>query len=218
MGRRKEQKPFIHIRKVCETKNPAPADLDLSLAWYLVYTAPRMEAKAAKGLADAGCAVFLPSVHKVVRFQRREMDFTLATFPRYFFAAGVPTLRRDRFLVADDGVTVITLNGRPLSDIREIEGVQDIVRTRDQWARVPAPFIKAVADYQNDPRAVRCSDPRKPALSLQPGQTVRIIDGPFMRFLAVVVEQVGLREADVMINLLGPASRMRVSTSSLDAA
>lgn len=218
MGRRKEQKPFIHIKKVSETKNPAPSDLDLSLAWYLVYTAPRMEAKAAKGLADAGCAVFLPSWHKVVRFQRREMDFTLATFPRYLFAAGVPTLRRERFLVADDGVTVITLNGRPLSDIREIEGVQDIVRTQDQWARVPAPFIKAVADYQNDPRASRCSDPRKPALALQPGQTVRIIDGPFMHFLAVVVEQVGLREADVMINLLGPASRMRVSTSSLDAA
>ncbi len=218
MGFRKEKKPFIHEKRVSETKNPAPADLDLSLAWYLVYTAPRMEAKAAKGLADAGCAVFLPSMRKVVRYQRREMDFTIATFPRYLFAAGVPTLRRDRFLVADDGVTVITLNGRPISDIREIEGVQDIVRSQDQWARVPGPFIKVVADYQNDPRASRCSDPRKPDMTVEPGQRVRIIDGPFMSFLAVVVDRVGLREADVMISLLGSASRMRVSTSQLDAA
>ena len=218
MGRRNEKKPFVHEKKVSMAKNPAPADLDTSLSWYLVYTTPRMEAKAAKGLADAGCAVFMPSWHKVVRYQRRELEFTLATFPRYLFAAGVPTLRRDRFLVADDGVTVVTINGRPLSDIREIEGVQDIVRTQDQWARVPGAFIKAVADYQNDPRASRCADPRKPEMVVKPGQTVRIIEGPFMRFLAVVVDQVGLHEADVMISLLGSASRMRVSTSQLDAA
>lgn len=218
MGRRTEKKPFVHVREVRETKVPAPVDLDCSLSWYLVYTAPRMESKAAKGLADAGCAVFLPSWHKVVRYQRRETDFTLATFPRYLFAAGVPTLRRDRYLVADDGVSVITINGRPLSDIREVEGVQEIIRSQDEWARVPGAFIKAVADYQNDPRASRCSDPRKPEIALQPGQTVRIIDGPFMRFLAVVVDRVGLREADVMINLLGSASRMRVSVSQLDAA
>jgi hypothetical protein len=123
MGRRNEKKPFVHQMQVSLTKNPAPADLDTSLPWYLVYTAPRMEAKAAKGLEEAGCSVFLPSLRKVVRYQRRELDFTLATFPRYLFARGVPTLRRDRFLVADDGVSVIKLNGRPLSDICEIDGV-----------------------------------------------------------------------------------------------
>lgn len=218
MGFRKEKKPFVHVKQVTEAKNPAPADLDLSLAWYLVQTAPRMEAKAAKGLIEAGCTVFLPSVHKVVRYQRREMDFTLATFPRYLFAAGLPTVRRDRYLVAEDRTTVITINGRPLTDIREIEGVQGIVRWRDEWAKVPAPAIKAVADYQNDPRAFRCSDPQRPDPEVSPGQRVKIIAGPFMSFLAEVVERVGLYEAEVLINLMGKPSSLRVSRSQLDAA
>lgn len=218
MGFRKEKKPFVHAKQVTEAKNPAPADLDLSLAWYLVQTVPRMEAKAAKGLMEAGCTVFLPSIHKVVRYQRREMDFTLATFPRYLFAAGLPTQKRDRYLVAEDRKTVITINGRPLTDIREIEGVQSIVRSRDEWARVPGRAIQMVADYQNDPRAFRCNDPSKPDLKVSPGQRVRIINGPFMSFLAEVVEQIGLREAEVLINLMGKPSPLRVSTNQLDAA
>ena len=218
MGRRTEKKAFVHVRQVRESKVPAPADIDCSLDWYLVYTAPRMEAKAAKGLEDAGCAVFLPAWDRVIRFQRREINNRVATFPRYLFAAGVPTKRRDSHLVADDGVTVITINGRPITDIREIEGVQDIVRSQDGWARVPGKFIKVVADYQNDPRARRCSDPQKPDPIVKPGQKVTIIDGPFMRFLAEVVEQIGPREAEVMIDVMGRPSRLRVSTSQLDAA
>lgn len=218
MGRRKEQKPFIHVKQVSETKVPAPADLDITREWYLVFTHPRMETKAAKGLTDAGCTVFFPSWHKVVRYQRRQLDFCVPTFPRYLFAAGMPTMRRDSYLVGPDGKSVVTINGRPLTDIREIEGVQDIVRSQEQWARVPGQVVKVIADYQNDPRASRCSDPRKPDLSVSPGQRVKIIDGPFMSFLAEVVEQIGLREAEVVIELMGRPSRMRVSTSQLDAA
>lgn len=217
MGFRKEKKPFFHVREVRECKVPAPPGLDSSLSWYLVYTSPRMEAKAAKGLLDAGCSVFLPAIERVIRFQRRETESRLATFPRYLFAAGVPTQRRDRNLVAADGVSVITINGRPITDIREIEGVHDIVRTPEGWARVPRQAIEAVAAFQND-----AVEPRKdilhPDRKLAPGQQMLINRGPFMSFLAVVVDQIGLREADVLINIFGRQSPLRIDVDSLDAA
>lgn len=217
MGRRCEKKPYVHLREVLETKVPAPADLDLSLDWYLVYTAPRMEAKVAQGLADAGCSVFFPSIHRLIRFQRRELSNRLATYPRYLFAAGVPTRRRDSHLVAEDGVTVITINGRPITDIRDIDGVQDIVRSQDGWARVPPKAIKAVAAFQNE-----AVEPRRDVLRPDPrlvlGQTVRIIEGPFMSFLATVVEQVGQQQAEVMIELLGKPVSMTLGLDQLDAA
>lgn len=217
MGFRKEKKPFVHYRDVQETKVPAPADLDLSRDWYLVYTAPRMEAKAAKGLQEAGCSVFLPSIRRVIRFQRRETDHQIATFPRYLFAAGVPTMRRDSCLLGPDGKTVLTINGRPLTDIREIDGVQDIVRSREGWARVPRVAIAKVAAYQNDAVPPR-RDILRPDPKLAAGQRVKVISGPFMSFLAEVVEQVGLDEAQVLIELMGKPVPLTVPLRDLDAA
>ncbi|KRE02586.1 hypothetical protein ASE61_15005 [Bosea sp. Root670] len=217
MGRRHEKKPFVHFRDVQETKVPAPEDLDLGRDWYLVHCAPRMEAKAAKGLADAGCSVFLPAIRRVIRFQRRETDHQIATFTGYLFASGVPTLGRDRYLVADDGVTVITINGRPLTDIREIEGVMYIVRSQEGWARVPGDAIAKVAAYQNDAVEPR-RDILRPDPKLSPGQRVKVISGPFMGFLAEVTEQLGLAEAEVLIELLGKPVPMTVRVEHLDAA
>lgn len=217
MGRRNEKKPFVHFRDVQETKVPAPADLDLTRSWYLVHCAPRMEAKAAKGLVEAGCKVFLPAIRRVIRFQRRETDHQIATFTGYLFASGVPAARRDRFLVADDGETVITVNGRPLTEIREIDGILDIVRSQDGWARVPGRAIAEVAAYQNDAVEPR-RDILRPDPKLSTGQKVKVISGPFMGFLAEVTEQLGLTEAGVLIELLGKPVPMTVRIDHLDAA
>ncbi len=217
MGRRSEQKPYLHFRDIQETKVPAPEGLDLTREWYLVCAAPRMEAKAAKGLAEAGCSVFLPSIRRVIRYKRRETDHQIATFTGYLFASGVPTMRRDRYLVGPDRKTVLTVNGRPLTDIREIDGVMDIVRSNGEWARVPPKAIAGVIAYQNDAVEPR-RDILRPDPKLTKGQRVRVISGPFMSFLAEVVEQIGLVEAEVLIELLGKPVPMTVPLHDLDAA
>lgn len=213
----KPKRDFVATRELSITKVPAPEGLDLTKPWFLVYTAPRMELKAEEGLLKAGCQVFLPKLHRVIRFQRREITHDLATFPRYIFASGVPTMRRDSYLVGPDGKSVVTINGRPLTDIREIDGVQDILRSRDGFAIVPRRAIEAVICFQNDQKLPRIEQPgEEPRFAV--GEPVRIIAGPFMGFQATVVEQIGLHQADVMIEIFGRSNVATFDTSHLDAA
>lgn len=205
---------YGHFREFSETRNPAPTDLDSSLAWYLVYCRPRMEAKAAKGLAEAGCKVFWPSLHRIITLRRRKTEHDVATYPRYLFAAGLPTIKRDSYLVGEDGKTVLTINGRPLSDIRDIDGVHDVVRSAIGWARVPGRVIDMVAAYQNN----ALPEFRRIDLRRQPGARVRINSGPFMSFQATVVEAMGLDEAEVLIDIFGRETPARLPVDHLDAA
>lgn len=208
---------YVQFREEQVTKNAAPADLDCGLDWYLVYTAPRMEAKAAKGLQEAGCTVFWPSLHRIIRHRRRRLEHDVSTFPRYLFVSGVPSRIRSRDYVADDGQTVITVKGRPIADIRDIDGVLDIVRTSRGWEKVPGKAIAKVAAFQNDatpPRPdVLMADPR-----LEPGSQVKVISGPFMSFQATVVESIGLRRAGVLIDILGGQVPVEMDIGQLSAA
>lgn len=136
MGRRHEasNKPFFHTRQEETTRVPAPADLDCSRFWYLVRCKPRMEGRAAAGLQEAGCAVFLPRLHRVIRIGRRVIEHDVATYPGYLFASGVPFRANRRDEVQPDRVTVLTVNGRPVDDIRDIDGVIDVLKGADGWA------------------------------------------------------------------------------------
>lgn len=220
MGRRceaKRPKDYGAFREQWETKNRAPADLDCGLDWYLVYTAPRMEAKAAKGLEEAGCTVFWPSLHRVITMRRRRYEHDVSTFPRYLFVSGVPSRIRSRDYVAADGQTVITVNGRPIADIRDIDGVLDIVRTSAGWIKVPGKAIAAVAAIQNDAAPPR-ADAMKADPRLEPGASVTVISGPFMSFQATVVASIGLRQAEVLIHIFGRATPATMDIGQLSAA
>lgn len=213
MGNRKnrERPAQSTVRTFVETRNPAPADLDLSLHWLLVCTRPRAEAKAAEGLRAAGCTVFLPTRKRVITMGKRRIENDVATFPGYLFAAGVPFRA-----VAHDHVTadrqVVTVNGRPIDDIRDIDGVVRVHGTERGWLRVPPAAIAAVADWQN------AAEPVVPAKRFKAGQSVMVISGPFLDFSAVVVEQIGLHEAKVLIEIMGAEREVSLGISQLDAA
>lgn len=215
MGRRpphNQTGPIAPVRTFVETRNPAPADLDIGLDWLLVCTKPRAEAKAKEGLEAAGCTVFWPSRHRVITFGNRRIEHDVATFPGYLFAAGVPFRARYLDRVQEDRTTVVTVNGRPIDDIRDIDGVQRVVGNERGWLRVPGSAIRAVADYQNG------KEPEKPAFRFRPGERVSVISGPFMDFSAVMVEQIGLHEARVLIDILGGERVVSLGISQLDAA
>lgn len=213
MGRRSpHNQPPPSVRTFTETRNPAPADLDPSLHWLLVCTKPRAEAKAKKGLEAAGCTVFWPSRHRLITLGKRRIEHDVATFPGYLFAAGVPFQARYLDRVEDDRSTVVTVNGRPIDDIRDIDGVQKVIGNERGWLRVPGSAILAVANYQNG------KEPEKPAIRFRAGDAVSVISGPFMDFSAVVVEQIGLHEAKVLIEIMGSERVVSLGISQLDAA
>ncbi len=213
MGNRKnrERPAETAVRTFVETMNPAPDDLDPNLHWLLVCTRPRAEAKAAEGLRAAGCTVFLPTRKRVITMGKRRIENDVATFPGYLFAAGVPFRT-----VAHDHVTadrkVVTVNGRPIDDIRDIDGVVRVHGTERGWLRVPPSIIRAVAELQNAP------EPKRPANRFHPGDNVLVISGPFMDFFAVVVDQVGQHEAKVLIEIMGAEREVSLGISQLDAA
>lgn len=212
MGRRPPHTPLPPpVRTFVETRNPAPDDLDPNLHWLLVCTRPRAEHKAADGLRAAGCTVFLPSRKRVITMGKRRIENDVATFPGYLFAAGVPFRA-----VAHDHVTadrkVVTVNGRPIDDIRDIDGVVRVHGTERGWLRVPPSAIRAVAAWQN------AAEPVAPAKRFEAGQAVMVISGPFLDFSAVVVEQIGLHEAKVLIEIMGAEREVSLGISQLDAA
>lgn len=198
-------------RREVITLNPAPTDLDLSpeRKWFLVYTGPRCEARAAAGLEEAGCQTFWPSSHKVVTIgARATFDGDVATFVRYLFASG-PLLTGEgepqRFIV----------KGKPISSVFDIDGVQEIASNSRGWLRVPNAVLKAIAEYQNN---IAPEKPRAPEANFKPGDEATIIDGPFMAFQATIVEAIGLHSAKVLIRSFGNEIPATMSVASLQAA
>jgi transcription antitermination factor NusG len=203
MTKAKAYKPKVTIvngRTRTETKNPPPSDLDLDpkTKWYLVYTAPRMEAKAKQALEDAGCKTFWPSSHVVITAPRRKpVEHDVGTFPRYLFVSGMPFRERQIDRVQEDR-TVVTVNGRPVDDIRDIDGVLEVVSNS--------------AGYQ----ASKIEERRAP--TVRPGDKARVIEGPFMSFQATVVEAIGMDAAKVLIDIFGGKVPVTMPLAQLDAA
>lgn len=219
MGRRKArepQPPPLPERSFIETRNPAPVDLDPNLHWLLIATSPRGERRAREGLEAAGCKVFLPTLHRVItwNYGRRKLEHDVPTFPGWLFAAGVPFRERSVDHVGDDQQTVVTTNGRPIRDIREIDGVQTVVTNNGRWVRVHPAAIRAVADWQNS------IVPPPPPVRFEADSRVRIVSGPFAGFYATAVEAIGLSDVfvDVLVEIFGRSSVVNLENSQLDAA
>jgi transcription antitermination factor NusG len=203
-------------RQLIETRNPV-GEVDASLNWYLVFTTPRGEAKAKLELEKAGCKTLLPSVHRVYISGRRKLEYDVATFPRYLFVSGLPSLARriseqasgKAFSVGD---AVVSSDGRPITDIRQIDGVQDVIRNGMVWAKVPSHAVAAVAAYQNDAVAPEVPKP------FAAGNKVVVIDGPFTHFQATIVEVIGLRDATVLIDIFGRQTKASFDLAQIEAA
>lgn len=198
-------------RREVITLNPAPADLDLSpkRKWFLIYTSPRGEARAAAGLEEAGCQTFWPSSHKVVTVGKRTtFDGDIATFTRYLFASG-------SLLTGEGGPREFVVKGKPISSVFDIDGIQDVANNSRGWVRVPNAVIKAIADYQNQ---VEPEKPKAPKPKFAPGDDATIIDGPFMGFMAEIVEAIGLQSAKVLIRSFGNEIPATMSVAALQAA
>lgn len=209
MARKKKRPRPIPEIEIIETLQPAPMDLDFGTKeepkhWYLVWTRPRGEAKAADGLAEAGCQVFWPHFERVIRRKNKpEVHNLVSTFPRYLFASGLPKLAQRLTVVGPDGRTGVTIDGRPIDDIREIEGVVAVVSNSRGWSTVPRAIIENIAAYQGTvAHPVPAPEPKK-KLGLDPGDRVTVIDGPFASFQATVVDVMGLETARVLIDIFG---------------
>jgi transcription antitermination factor NusG len=166
--------------------------------WHIVYTEPKGEERVALALSGIGIPVFVPKMKqdRILRHTRkykRPKFKTVETvmFPRYVF-------------VAADRV-----------DLMEVDGVNGILRRDGRWARIPGALVEdlkvaadmGLFDRTRDKRAI-----------FEPGQDVRIDDGPFAGIAAKVKKALSGQDAEVLIDLLGRSTLVRVDLDMIKAA
>lgn len=191
LRRKRAYRPSVTItpgRRVTEYRVPVGSSVDPSLDWYLVYTHPKAEAKAAIELQRAGYKTFLPTFRReIVRSRGKPTETIVAMFPRYLFISGRrrvwPTM---------------------------VDGVQDIVRNGLAWEKMPPGVIEAIVEFQNTEIAV-------PPV-LQPGDRVEILDGPFASFMATVNKVLGNDQAELLVSMFGRQTKARADIAQLIAA
>ncbi|TIC78993.1 transcription/translation regulatory transformer protein RfaH [Crenobacter intestini] len=165
-------------------QNPAP-----QLAWYLVHTKPRQEAKALLNLTQQGYTCYLPliSVEKLRRGKAQQVSEAL--FPRYLFI----------HLDSSEG-------GRSWAPIRSTLGVSTLVQFGGQPAKVDDALIEQL----------RTHEAALPAATLfAPGETVRITEGPFTGLNAVYQCSDAEQRSLVLLELLHKQVKLRIDTARL---
>jgi transcriptional antiterminator RfaH len=160
-------------------------------AWYCLYTQPKREHIAAANIKSRTLEeVYCPRISFHKRTRQGKKRFTEALFPGYIFV-NWPHHQGFRHLMA-------------------MPGVRNIVRAGEDYRPVPSVIIEALrvrlgGDYLDLP---------EPSLEL--GQDVVIIDGPFAEFTAkVCLLPDGRDRVAVLLDFLGREITINVSRNSI---
>jgi len=148
------------------------------IQWCAAYTQPRAEGTAVRHLAEQGFNVYLP-VYRKRRSHARKIDVVSAPlFPGYLFVA-----------VADD---------QPWRCIDSTVGVSYLVRNGTRPAVVPPEVIAALRAAEDERGYVKIVAPE-----LSPGESVRIVGGPFDNLMGRFERMSDRERVVVLLELLG---------------
>lgn len=164
-------------------------------AWYLVHSKPRQEDTALANLERQGYQAFLPRMRRQVRHAGRWRERVEALFPRYLFVC----------LDADNE------NWAP---IHSTVGVSCLVRFDRRPARVPDSLVEDLRERADDAGIVSLDAPA----DFQPGQVVRVTQGPLVGIQGVVTATSGRQRVDVLLAVVGQATTARLSLHDLAPA
>lgn len=161
------------------------------LAWYVIHTKPRQEARALTNLIQQGYQCFLPmiSLEKLSRGRVSLVEEPL--FPRYLF------------ICLDQG-----RNGQNWAPIRSTIGVSSLVTFGSGPAKMHPDLIDVLLQQQE-----ALSD--TPERLFQKGERLLIGSGAFAGLEAVYEMASGDNRAMVLIELMGKLAPMQIAPSSL---
>lgn len=160
------------------------------LSWYLVYSKPRQEACALENLERQGFECFLPRI-AVEKLRRKLIALVQEPlFPRYLF------IRLDA-----------SQEGRSWNPIRSTTGVSRLVTFGQVPAKVDDQLVAIIRSTVSD-ASVR-------QRHFEPGELVRINDGPFAGLEAVYQMPDGEARVMVLIDILSKKVSLSVEPPSL---
>jgi transcriptional antiterminator RfaH len=163
-------------------------------SWFAVYTKPRQERIALEHLERQAFRCFLPmAVNPYQRRSERKRRIE-PLFPRYLFLHAVP-------------------NQQSLGPVRSTRGVATLVRFGQKLACLPDPVVEAINERCDDEGLVQL-DP----VPVEPGDKVRVFDGPLAGLEGIFKERKGEKRALLMAKLLGTESTLEVDALLLQKA
>jgi len=162
------------------------------MSWYLVQTKPRREYTAKENLERQGYTTYLPLILLRRRRSGRSCTAPGPMFPRYLFIS------------LHEGVD----DWRP---IRSTTGVSSLVRFGQQAACVPDTLITTLQSREDDAGIQRI-----PERVLREGDRVRIAEGPFEGYEAVIEAASGKQRVILLLQLLERNVRLDVGLEHLE--
>jgi transcriptional antiterminator RfaH len=146
--------------------------------WYLIHTKPRQEALALENLERQGYSCYLPLLKREKVSRGKLGVVTEPLFPRYLFIC-----------------LETSMQGLSWAPIRSTRGVTRLVTFGKEPAKVPDALIESIRQQQ-------AQLDTQPLHAFQPGDSVRIVNGPFVGLDAIYQETDGERRVMVLIELM----------------
>ena len=155
--------------------------------WFAVYTKPRQENIALENLERQGFHSFLPMA--INPYQRRSLRQLRIEplFPRYLFLNAVA-------------------NQQSLGPVRSTRGVCTLVRFGVELASIPEMVIRAIRGRCDSATGLVRLDP----VPVEPGDHVRVFDGPLAGVNGLFQERCGEKRALLLIEFMGRQTRVAV--------
>jgi transcriptional antiterminator RfaH len=161
------------------------------LPWYVVHTKVRQEQTACENLARQGYAVYMPRIKILKRSRGRQQAQQEPMFPRYIFVQPGS-------------------DAHSIAPVRSTLGVTSIVRFGQEPAVMRPAILKSIRDFEA--RRNEASD--QDISPFQPGERVRVADGP-LTGLEGLISDVSQDRVIVLMQLLGQDTRVSLSYHQL---
>lgn len=157
--------------------------------WFAVFSRPRQERRAKLHLERQGFACFLPEALNACTSRIEPL------FPRYLFLRATP-------------------GQQSLASVRSTRGVSTLVRFGEQLATLSETVVEAISErIDADTGLVRLPD-----LKLEPGDRVRVFQGPLAGTEAIFKARSGKERVVLLMDLLGGQNSVEVDAMSLRRA
>ncbi len=183
--------PDKSASKFTESQGPINTpELTPAERWFLVYTRPNKEARVQFYLRCQDFRTYLPQFRKSVRHARKIRIVSAPLFPRYLFI-------------------VLDLTIDPWLSVSGTMGVSSLFMSNGRPVPVPQGIVETLALAADDRGFVRLDD------GLDPGQTVRVLSGPFAEFMGILQRLDGPERARILLDIMGSAVPVNLSRSAL---
>jgi len=168
--------------------------LAANLPWYVVHTKARQEQPACENLVRQGYAVYLPRIKVMKRIRGLQQVVLEPLFPRYIFLQQASV-------------------AQSLAPVRSTLGVATIVRFGQEPAQMQSETLQNIRNFEAQRNAAKDAD----ISPLQPGERVRIADGPLSGFEGLI-SSVSQQRVVVLMQLLGQDTHVIMSEHQLSPA